>query len=114
MNEILTQTTWSFPDIERLEGKHVLVTRLNPDTDVDDLYDASHATEEYKLLWTYMHNGPFPDKKSMHAWLLTLKNRQEHCFYVVLSKEHRKKVGMCAVMNISPTDGRAEHHKRRE
>lgn len=80
---------WPYPDMERLEGKHVIVTRLNSDNDIDDLYALSHEKGEYKPLWKYMHYGPFSDKHSMHAWLLTLKDSRDPVFYSVTGKELR-------------------------
>lgn len=108
MNESLTRSTWPFPDIKRLEGKHVIITHLNPDSDVDDLYEVSHTKEEYKSLWKYMHAGPFSNKDSMHAWLSERNRREGDRFYSVLGKGLQKKVGMGAIMNISTIDGRAE------
>ncbi len=108
MSELIEQALWPFPDAQLLEGRYVRITRLNPDADVDDLYELSHSKEEYTSLWKYMHNGPFADKKSMHDWLVTLRDRHENCFYAVLSRELKRKVGMFAVMNVSATDARAE------
>ena len=108
MNESLSRTAWPFPDLERLEGKYVRITLLNPDNDVDDLYEVSHAREEYKSLWKYMHAGPFSDKNSMHSWLSERNRREGDRFYSVLSKDMQKKVGMFGIMNISTIDGRAE------
>ncbi len=108
MSELLSRTSWPFPDIGQLEGKHVAVTLLNPDGDADDLYEVSHAREEYKSLWKYMHAGPFRDKENMHAWLSERNRREGERFYSVVSKDLRKKVGMIGIMNISTTDGRAE------
>jgi RimJ/RimL family protein N-acetyltransferase len=97
----LQQTVWAFPEPHVLNGEHVRISRLNPDADVDELFEVSHAREEYKALWTYMHYGPFRDKKEMHEWLKSM-------FFTVMSKMLNKKVGMYAIMNVSTTDGRVE------
>ncbi len=108
MSESLGRRLWLFPDVEKLAGNHVIVSRLNPDADVEDLFEVSHSKEEYKSLWKYMHAGPFPDKNSMNAWLSGRNRREGERFYSVFGKHLRKKVGMCAIMNISTIDGRAE------
>lgn len=108
MTQKLTQTTWDVPDIQQLEGKHVLITHLNPDADIDDLYEVSHAKEEYKALWAYMNYGPFSTKREMYEWLLSIKEDKDPLFYTVFSKNLKKKVGMYSILNIKPKMGRVE------
>ncbi len=99
---------WQIPTPAQLEGKHVLITRLNPDNDIDDLYEVSHSTEEFKNLWTYMTYGPFRDKDDMHNWLTSIKDGSDPLFYTVFSKQLNKKVGMYAIMSPKPKHGRVE------
>lgn len=108
MDSELDRTSWENPNVQQLEGKHVIITRLDPDGDIDDLYDVSHAKEEYESLWMYMHYGPFRDKREMHAWLLSIKDSSNQCFYTVFSKDLKRKVGMYAIMNVSTSNGRVE------
>ncbi len=108
MSDEILHMSWQSPNVERLEGNHVLITRLTPDTDVDDLYEVSHAKEEYKALWTYMPYGPFRDKDEMYAWLLSIKDSRDPLFYSILSKEMSRKVGMIAIQNINARMRRAE------
>lgn len=107
MNDNLPQV-WPRPDITNLEGRHVIVTRLNPDMDVDDLYDVSHSQPEYKALWTYMGYGPFARKERMYAWLDSIKDSLDPVFYTVASRHLNRKVGMLSILNIHPDMGRAE------
>src|SRR5437016_5136433 len=65
---------WARPDIARVEGTHVSAARLDHDADVDDLYEVSHRSEEYKSLWTYLGYGPFANKEAMRAWLVSIKD----------------------------------------
>ncbi len=108
MNTNGTFPTWELPTIERLEGKHVLVTRLDPDADVHDLYEVSHANEEYKNLWTYMHYGPFRDKNAMHEWLASIRDSRDPLFFTVFSKDLQKRIGMYSIMNANTRHGRVE------
>lgn len=108
MHESMNNADWPSPNPSTLEGRHVLITRLNPDDDIGDLYEVSHAREEYKQLWKYMHYGPFRDKKEMYAWLLSITKSTDPMFFTVRSKSLQKKVGMYAIMNVSTRDGRVE------
>lgn len=108
MNEMLSRTSWLFPDIDAVGGRHVTLTRLNPHDDVDELYEASHGKEDYGAVWKYLHAGPFADTKSMHTWLLARNLRDADRFFCVASRELQRKVGMIGLMNISTEDGRAE------
>jgi RimJ/RimL family protein N-acetyltransferase len=108
MSDLLTTRTWTRPDIARFQGQHVLVSRLDPASDIDDLYTVSHGTEEYERLWTYLWYGPFPDKQTMHRWLTSISSSQDPLFYSVYSHTFGKKVGMLSILNIVPDAGRAE------
>jgi RimJ/RimL family protein N-acetyltransferase len=99
---------WAQPNVVKLAGEHVSVVRLDPDADVDDLYDVSHSREEFKPLWTYLGYGPFANKEAMRAWLSSIKDSADPMFYTITSRALHKKVGMLSVMSIVPEMGRAE------
>jgi RimJ/RimL family protein N-acetyltransferase len=99
---------WGRPEVAILEGKHVLISRLDPAADIDDLYAVSHGTEEFERLWTYLWYGPFPDKETMHRWLTSIRDSQDPLFYTVYGHALGKKVGMVSILNIVPDAGRAE------
>ena len=99
---------WPRPAIQALSGRHAAVARLEPDADIDELYDVSHRSDEYRKLWTYLFQGPFADRAAMHAWLRSIRESDDPVFYTVTSRALREKVGMISVMNIVPEMGRAE------
>ena len=86
----------------------MFINRIDPEEDLDDLFEVSHAREEYKAVWRYMHYGPFRDKKEMHEWLVSIERSTDPRFFSVFSKGLQKKVGMYAIMNVQTGDGRAE------
>ncbi len=99
---------WLPPAIGELRGRHVSVERLDPDRHVDDLYDVSHRTEEYRALWRYLWNGPFESKQAMYQWLAEVRSGTDPVFYTVRSHELGRFVGMFSLLNIVPAMGRAE------
>jgi RimJ/RimL family protein N-acetyltransferase len=100
--------TWSRPASAGFQGKDVLISRLDPEADIDDLYSVSHGTAEFERLWTYLWYGPFPDKEAMYQWLVSIRDSRDPLFYTVHSRELRRKVGMLSILNIVPDAGRAE------
>lgn len=108
MKSETSKPSWERPTLSRVEGRYVIVSRLNPDADVDDLYRVSHEKEEDKSLWTFMHYGPFRDKNAMYEWLLSVQESSDPMFYAIFSKELKLKVGMIAIQSINAVMGRAE------
>jgi RimJ/RimL family protein N-acetyltransferase len=108
MSDQPTTQTWAKPDIAHFEGQHVVISRLDPEADIDDLYAVSHGTAEFERLWTYLWYGPFPNKEAMYQWLTSVRDSQDPLFYSVYSRELHRKVGMLSILNIVPDAGRAE------
>jgi RimJ/RimL family protein N-acetyltransferase len=106
-NELISRN-WARPDRIEFQGQHVRISRLDPDTDTDDLYSVSHGTDESARLWTYLWYGPFREKDEMYRWLTSIKESTDPLFYAVYSSEVRQKVGMIAILNIAAEMGRAE------
>ena len=99
---------WNRPVIDGFRGRHVTIARVDPDADVMDLYDVSHRSEEFRALWTYMFNGPFPDQEAMHRWLVSIKESRDPIFFTVHSNALQRRVGMFSLLNIVPEMGRLE------
>src|SRR6476469_2193323 len=99
---------WPRPAASEFHGTHVLVSRLDPDRDIDDLYAVSHGSAEDEAIWTYLWNGPFASRQAMHAWLRSVRDSQDPLFYAVHSLALRKTVGVVSILNIVPEMGRAE------
>jgi RimJ/RimL family protein N-acetyltransferase len=101
-------SVWPTPDTPAFEGEHVTLARLDPATDLDELYAVSHGSPEFERLWTYLWHGPFADKSAMHEWLASIQESRDPLFYTVSSHALGRKVGMIAILNIVPAAGRAE------
>jgi RimJ/RimL family protein N-acetyltransferase len=99
---------WGRPYLEQAEGRHVRIARLDPDADLNDLYEASHGDETRERLWRYLWHGPFADRIGMHAYLTACRNNPEALFYSIYSIAHGRKIGVYSLLNIVPEMGRAE------
>ncbi len=100
--------TWQPPTITQLEGQLVRLTRLDAETDCQQLYDASHGTPDNEIIWRYMFNGPFASQQAMRDWLRSAQPKQDPLFYTIYSRDLGVRVGQAAIMNIVPDMGRAE------
>lgn len=107
-NELDFKGPWQRPVVDGLVGEHVTITRVDPDADVADLYDVSHRREEFRALWTYMFNGPFPDQEAMYRWLVSIKESRDPIFFTVHSNGLQRRVGIFSLLNIVPEMGRLE------
>lgn len=97
------------PDCQVLSGRFVELRRIDPDTQVEDLYQASHGTPEKERTWTYLPmSGPFSDIESMRQWLHKCLQHPDFYFLAVFDKQHQRYVGMLSYCNIVPDMQRLE------
>ena len=82
------------------EGKFIVLSPVNPQTDVAELYDCSHGSDIKEQIWTYMSYGPFDDEHSMQRWLEEGAGSQDPLFFTVHHLESKQRVGMVSFLNI--------------
>ena len=99
---------WRYPDIARLEGSFVIVERLEPGRDVDDLYNLSHNPPEYQSVFRFLGYGPFASRAAMLAWLTRIAGDRDPLYFSVLDRSRQRRVGMAALLNIVHAHGRVE------
>ena len=81
-------------------GKFIRLSPVNPQTDVTELYDASHGSDVKEQLWTYMSYGPFDSKHSMQTWLEDGAGSEDPLFFTVHYLESKQRIGMVSFLNI--------------
>ena len=89
-------------------GQFVSLSPINPDLDVQELYNCSHGTEEKELVWTYMGYGPFKNENSMCVWLQENAESSDPIFFTVHQKPSGRRVGMVSFLNLAPDVRRLE------
>jgi RimJ/RimL family protein N-acetyltransferase len=80
----------------------VVVTPLDPESHGDDLYDGTcgPGTDE---LWTYLFEGPYPDRASFGQALEEMASSEDPLFFAILDKSTGRAVGRAAYMRIEPS-----------
>ncbi len=100
--------SWPYPERIARAGRYVALAPLDAEADIVDLYALSHEPPECRALWTYMSVGPFASQAEMLAWLRSVQPLADPIFFTATSLEHRRKVGLIAIMSIAAPMGRAE------
>lgn len=102
MMSVVLPFSWPESALEQLEGRHVIVHRLQLERDMDDLYELSHGNESDKTIWTYTMYGPFADRTAMLKWITTLADpRIMQKLYEANSKSVKIRLialGICSLM----------------
>ena len=88
------------PDAKTYEGRYVLISTIDPDRDIDELFDCSHGSASFDELWTYMPYGPFENKSKMKMYLHNCANSSDPLFFCIKEKASGKKSGVVSFLNI--------------
>lgn len=88
-----------------LQGKHIRLEPLDPAIHADDLYTASHTTDEGRAIWTYLPQGPWPDKAAYTAHLRASAGSQERIYYALRPLLGGPASGHASFMDMHPGDG---------
>ena len=90
------------------EGEFILLSPINPQADVEELYECAHSSNMKEQIWTYMSYGPFDSVHSMRQWLETRAKSNDPLFFTVHHRESKRRVGMVSFLNIASDMRRLE------
>lgn len=102
-NIVRPVTNVDLPQKTDYVGKFVMLSPVNPMTDVAELYACSHGSDIKEQIWTYMSYGPFDGTNSMQKWLEKGAESQDPLFFTVHHLELKQRVGMVSFLNIVRT-----------
>ncbi len=83
-------------------GRHVSLAPLNPTRHGNALWDETKG-EENDHLWTYLSEGPFPDRLSFDSYLYRKTVDEDPMFFAILNDQRVAK-GHMALMRIEPVN----------
>ena len=90
------------PQRTTLPGRLVTITPLDPKVHGDALYAATRG-DAGDQLWTYLFEGPFPDRDAFNLHLQRAAASQDPMFFAILDRASGEAVGYAAFMRIEPT-----------
>jgi RimJ/RimL family protein N-acetyltransferase len=96
------------PQRRRLTAARYELSPLDPERDVEDLYDVGHRDPGAEVLWTYMAYGPFETPDHMRDWMRAYVVSDDPLFFTVVERATGRRVGMCSFMSIVPEMRRLE------
>lgn len=100
---------FQIPEMPKLEGKYVVLEKLNAQAACDDLYEMAMSDNCHgEKLLQFMNFGPFESKDEFRDWLKAQEGNNARKTYAIYWKDAKKYVGMYGVLNIDRTCGRAE------
>lgn len=88
------------PEKKDFSGKFVFLQPVEPEKDVDELFQNSHGSNTKECIWTYLPYGPFANKREMLTWLKDCQLSTDMIFFTVTSKELNQRVGMISFLDI--------------
>ena len=88
-----------------LEGRHVRLEPMDPATHTNDLYQASHDSEAGLAIWTYLPEGPWPDRDSYAASIRGLAANKDRIFYALRPLPDGPASGQASFMDIDAGSG---------
>src|SRR5947209_270113 len=90
------------PDRVTLDGRYVDVVPLDPAVHGDALFRGTTGLGN-DVLWAYMFDGPFHDRRSFDAALERKATSDDPLFFAVVDRHSQQAVGLAALMRIEPT-----------
>ena len=90
------------------EGKFIVLSPINPQVDVEELYRCTHGSETKEQIWSYMSYGPFDSSHGMQRWLEIRAESEDPLFFTVHHRELKRPVGIVSFLNIVPDMRRLE------
>ena len=97
------------PKTDIYDGKFVSLAPVNPQQDVEELFECSNGSQEFKQLWTYMPYGPFSNPAQMKEnYLDGCASSTDPLFLTVTDKLSGYKRGVVSFLNIVPDHLRLE------
>ena len=88
-----------------LSGRHVALRPIDPASDAEALYAASHAPTGDPRIWTYLYDGPYPDLESFRESLEEQAGRHDYVFLAVAGAHDNVPRGIVSYLSIVPEHG---------
>jgi RimJ/RimL family protein N-acetyltransferase len=84
-----------------LAGRLVTLVPLDPAAHGDALFEGTRG-KAGDLLWTYLFEGPFPDRDAFDLHLKRMASSEDPLFFAILDRSSQEAVGYASYMRIEP------------
>jgi RimJ/RimL family protein N-acetyltransferase len=93
------------PTGEPLIGTHVVLRRVNADTDAAPLYEVSHPPHGDPAIWTYLPEGPFESPAHLRDSLREAERSADPLRYTIVRASDERPAGTASYLRITPAFG---------
>lgn len=90
-----------------LAGRYCRLEPLEAGRHAAELH-AANALDCEGRMWTYLPYGPFPGWEAYRAWLESVAEGADPCFYAILDGASGRAVGVASYLRIDPANGSIE------
>jgi RimJ/RimL family protein N-acetyltransferase len=89
------------PERTILRGRAISLVPLNADAHADALFEGANGGDKDRL-WTYLFDGPYPDRAAFRASIATKALSEDPLFFAVVDNASGKAVGYQTFLRIEP------------
>lgn len=93
------------PARKPIHGKCVQLEPMDPAVHADDLYEASHTSEEKREIWTYLPEGPWSDLDAYTAHIRANAGMFDRIFYAIRPLPEGRAGGQASFMDMHAANG---------
>jgi RimJ/RimL family protein N-acetyltransferase len=87
------------------QGTQVQLEAMDAALHAGDLYEASHTSDEGRQIWTYLPEGPWPDRDAYTAHVRANSASLERVFYAIRPLPGGAASGQASFMDINAANG---------
>ena len=88
-----------------LDGRHVRLRPVDPNTDAEPLFAESHPPAAEPGMWTYLFTGPYPDAAALRAALSADERAEDRLTFTLVTLPDEHPAGVASYMRIKPEHG---------
>jgi RimJ/RimL family protein N-acetyltransferase len=93
------------PQRAPLEGSHVLVRPVAPETDAEPLFAVSHPPAGDAAIWTYLPDGPYDTAEDLRAMLAWAAGSEDPLYFTIAVRPGELPQGLASYLRITPDQG---------
>jgi RimJ/RimL family protein N-acetyltransferase len=105
LGDAVTWTPAGRPAREPLRGAHVQVRPVDPETDAEPLFAASHPDDGERSIWTYLPDGPYESAEHLRSTLAVAAGAEDAVYFALEPLPAGPPLGMAAYLRITPELG---------
>lgn len=95
----------SRPTRTSLQGAHILLRPVDPETDAEPLFALSHPPDGDPTIWTYLPDGPYESPTHLEQALQWFAAAEQAIYFTILGVPDSRPLGIASYLRITPEFG---------